>query len=374
MRLNNRKELMELIAGKTLSRREMLALGGSAALAAGLAGLSPKARAAGKFDGKSVVFASWGGAYQDAQKVCYCDPFAQKTGATVVQDGPMDEAKFRAMVESGDSVWDVGDITHEFLFNGIKNNLFEKLDLTKINVARVDERYRNDYGIGDIVWSYNIGYSTKTFKDGTHPKSWAEVFDLDKFPGTRTLPGSSPNATLEVAALADGVPVDKLYEVLGTDEGLDRALKKLSSIKDKLILWDTNSQSQQLFIDGEVTCGMILNGRAYDAAQKGGQIAVDWNQNIQSIDYLVIPRGAKNIETALGLIDEMTVAENQAKLANMIAYSPTNKEAFATIDPKIVPWLATSPENAAKGFVIDGVFWEKNLEKISERWEEWKLS
>ena len=30
---------------------------------------------------KTVVFASWGGAYQDAEKVSYCDPFAQMTRA-----------------------------------------------------------------------------------------------------------------------------------------------------------------------------------------------------------------------------------------------------------------------------------------------------
>ena len=35
-----------------------------------------------KFDGKKVVFASWGGSYQDAQKQAFCDPFAASTGAS----------------------------------------------------------------------------------------------------------------------------------------------------------------------------------------------------------------------------------------------------------------------------------------------------
>ena len=38
----------------------------------------------------------------------------------------------------------------------------------------------------------------------------------------------------------------------------------------------------------------------------------------------------------MALIDEMTVAENQAKLANLIAYSPTNPDAFKTVDPALV--------------------------------------
>jgi len=30
------------------------------------------------------------------------------------------------MVQSGNPVWDVVDVTHEFLYNGIKNNLFRE--------------------------------------------------------------------------------------------------------------------------------------------------------------------------------------------------------------------------------------------------------
>jgi putative spermidine/putrescine transport system substrate-binding protein len=133
-------------------------------------------------------------------------------------------------------------------------------------------------------------------------------------------------------------------------------------------------QSQQLFTDGEVTCGLILNGRAYDAVQKGAKINLVWNQNIQSIDYLVIPKGSRNRDVAMALIGEMTVAENQAKLANLIAYSPTNPDAFKTIDPAISPWLCTNPENASKGFLSNAEYWRDHYEELAERWVAWKLS
>ena len=275
------------LAGQGFSRRKVLSLGGSLA-AASLVALMNHAVPAGQFDGKQVVFASWGGAYQDAQKECYCVPFEKKTGPKVLQDGPMDEAKFRTMVQSGNPVWDMVDVTHEFLYNGIKNDLFEKLELSKIDVSRISPRYRTDYGIGDIVWSYNIGYSTKQFTEDNHPKSWADVFDTKKFSGSRTMPGNTPAPAMEVALMADGVTPGELYKMLATPEGVKRAFDKLSSIKQQIIFWETNSKSQQLFADGEVSCGVILNGRAYDAAQKGVPIAIDWNQNIQSIDYLVI--------------------------------------------------------------------------------------
>ena len=169
--------------------------------------------------------------------------------------------------------------------------------------------------------------------------------------------------------LADGVAPDKLYPL-----DVDRAFKKLDAIKGQTVFWTTNSQSQQLFVDREVVAGIILNGRVYDAAQKGAKIALSWEQNIQAVDYLVVPKGSKNRDAAMRLIDTMTVAENQAKVANMIAYSPTNIEAYKTIDPKLEPWLCTTPENTKKGFIMSQLYWRDHLKDLTERWTAWKIA
>jgi putative spermidine/putrescine transport system substrate-binding protein len=350
----------------TTTRRRLLR--GGSALALGAALGSRPARAATDLKGKTVVFASWGGAYQDAEKLCYCEPFAAATGATVVQDGPMNAAKFRAMIEGGAPDWDVADVTIDFLYAGIGDKLFEKIDTSLVKTSRLSPQFVNEYGIGCIVWSYNLGYSTKVFPAGAQPRGWADLFDLKRFPGKRTL-GDNVVATLEVALLADGVTPDKLYPL-----DVDRAFKKLDTIKAETIFWSTNSQSQQLFVDGEVGLGLILNGRAYDAAKKGAPIAISWEQNIQSIDYLVVPAGSRNRDAAMVLIDTMTDPENQAKLANKIAYAPTNPAAFKSIDPAVEPWLSTAPDNIKQGFVINAAYWRDNLKSLQERWAMWKLS
>jgi putative spermidine/putrescine transport system substrate-binding protein len=331
-------------------------------------GFGSPAGAAGEFAGKTVVFAGWGGAYQDAEKTSYCDPFAKETGARVLQDGPMNAAKFRAMIESGAPNWDVADITIDFLYAGTGDNLFEKIDRSIIDTSRIDPKFVHEYGVGCIVWSYNLGYSTKAYAGKEKPKTWADVFDLAKFPGKRGL-GDNPVATMEVALLADGVPIEKLYPL-----DVDRALKKLSTIKSQTIFWATNSQSQQLFVDGEINLGLILNGRAYDAAKKGAPIAISWEQNIQSVDYLVVPKGSRNREPAMKLIDYMTLPANQAKMANLLAYAPTNPKAFVDVDPQVSSWLSTEPDNVKKGFVINAEYWRDNLKKNTEQWTAWKLS
>src|SRR5882724_5883463 len=144
------------------TRRTVLA--GAAAAAAMPFG----ARAQGSMDlkGTTVVFTSWGGAYQDAEKVAYCEPFEKATGAKVVQDGPMNVAKFRAMASSGAPDWDVVDITGGFLEVAAKDGLLEKIDPKLVTLSRIDPRFDHEYGVGCIVWSYNLGYSTTAFPNG----------------------------------------------------------------------------------------------------------------------------------------------------------------------------------------------------------------
>jgi putative spermidine/putrescine transport system substrate-binding protein len=350
-----------------LGRRQFLAASGGAA-ALGLIGAPGIARAQSKFAGQKVVFASWGGAYQDAQKVSYCEGFAKKTGATVVQDGPVSYSKLRVMIEQGAPTWDVVDVTIDFLYSAAKDNLFEKIDTSAVNTSRIEKKFVHEYGVGNIVWSYNIGYNTTIFPTGKHPQSWADVFDVQRFPGRRSL-RDRVNPMLEIALLADGVKPENLYPL-----DVNRAFKKLDTIKKHAVFWTTNSQSQQLLIDGEAGVGVINNGRIYDAVQKGGKLAIEWNENMQSVDYLVVPRGVKNKAIAMALVDEMTLPEHQAKVAELMALAPTNPDAFKHISPSVSPWLTTTPENARKGFLVNEEYWKDHYKELAEKWEAWKLS
>jgi putative spermidine/putrescine transport system substrate-binding protein len=133
-----------------LDRRQILK--GSAAMAAGSA-FPLRAQAQGKYTGQKVVFASWGGVYQEASKKGYCDSFAAKTGATVIQDGPVDYAKLRTMIQNGAPTWDVVDVTIDFLFNAAKDDLFEKIDTSIVDTKMLPAKYVHEYGIANIVWS-----------------------------------------------------------------------------------------------------------------------------------------------------------------------------------------------------------------------------
>lgn len=349
-----------------LDRRSFLKYGlySSASLMALGAGLRP-AWAAADLSGREMVFASWGGSYQAAQESSYCVPFMESTGATVIQDGPMSGSKLRTMVEAGEPIWDTVDVTDTFLF--ANEDLFEDLDFDIVDASALDQDYVHPKGIGCIVWSYNIGYNTEVVGD-TVPQSWADVFDVEKFPGKRAL-RDRVYPMMEIALMADGVAPEDLYPL-----DVDRAFAKLDTIKDHVIWYSSNSVSQQLFVDQEVGVGVILNGRAFDVNRKGAPVEINWNQNIRSIDYLVIPKGAPNAEVAQHFMNATADADNQALMANTLAYAPVNPAAFANVEADVLPWLATSEENQAKGFLIRADYWRDNLEALTERWTEWKLS
>ena len=74
-----------------------------------------------------------------------------------------------------------------------------------------------------------------------------------------------PDVNLEFALLADGVPSEQVYEVLSTQEGLDRAFRKLDTIKDQVVWWEAGAQAPQLLADGEVAMSTAYNGRIFNA-------------------------------------------------------------------------------------------------------------
>src|SRR5215813_6795383 len=81
-----------------------------------------------------------------------------------------------------------------------------------------------EYGITSYSLGTNLVYRKDKFPNGG-PQSWADFWDVKKFPGSRCLYDRSFSC-LAFALLADGVPTDKLYPM-----DVDRAFRKMSELK-----------------------------------------------------------------------------------------------------------------------------------------------
>ncbi|MFQ5984523.1 MAG: ABC transporter substrate-binding protein, partial [Alphaproteobacteria bacterium] len=280
-------------------------------------------------------------------------------------------AKIRAMVETGNVEWDVIDVEKaEFSFL-CEEGLLERIDYAALGGKdRFYDAAVSDCGVGAIFWGTIWAYDKDRVK--TAPKTWADFFDVKNFPGPRSL-RRNPKSTLEFALMGDGVPTDEVYDLLRTDEGIERAYRKLDEIKPHVkVWWTAGAQPPQLLTDGEVAYTTAYNGRIYNAIAKEGQnFEMMFDQHLAELDYWAIPKGSPKKDLAMKFLAFATRAERQADQTNYISYSPTVKEATPQINPCVLKDLPTAPENFKNALVVDTEFWNENLEALTEEFEAW---
>jgi len=318
---------------------------------------------AGPASAADMVFTSWGGTTQDAQKQHWADTFTAADGVNVTQDGPTDYGKLKAMVESRNVAWDVVDVEGDYAVQAGNAGLLEKLDFSVIDKTKLDPRFVTDYSVGSFYYSFVIGCN----KDAVEacPKSWADLFDLAKFPGTRTFYKWSAPGVIEAALLADGVAADKLYPL-----DLDRAFKKLDTIKSEIVWWDSGAQSQQLLASAEAPFGSFWNGRLTALAQTGVTVETSWTNNITAADALVVPKGTKNKDAAMKFIANATSDKAQAEFATMTGYAPINTGSPKLMDAEL---RKTLPDQQAETQVnADMSYWAAHRDEIGTRWYAWQ--
>src|SRR5215211_1732262 len=156
-----------------------------------------------------------------------------------------------------------------------------------------------------MLYANVLAYNTERV-EGT-PSSWADFFNTRKFPGRRGL-HKVPSETLEVALLADGV-------------------------------------------------------------HSGDPVKIQWNQNLQTADYLVVPKGTTRKGQAMKLIAYCVSGENNHRLSDYIEYAPINEESIPKVDSQVAPQLPTAHRDV--GVTYNAEWWDNNREAVTERFNEW---
>jgi putative spermidine/putrescine transport system substrate-binding protein len=318
--------------------------------------------------GEQITFVSQGGAYQKAQTIAILDPAAKKLGITINQDSIPDAwPVIKSQVASGKPSWDVVDVPSGYCLRAGEQGLVEKLDFSKLpNGAAMPAEYRSAYSVAYEFYSSVLAYSQKKFPAEAAPNSWADFWDVKKFPGRRAL-RNHPIATLEAALMADGVAPDKLYPL-----DVDRAFRKLEEIKPNVTVWWTSgAQSAQLLNDGEVDMVMAWNGRISALVKEGAKVGFTYNQGVLQSTSLCILKDAPNLATAVRFLNEAVDPVSQANLPLHIDYGPANPKAFDTgvITPERVAQLPSAPENARKQALMSYAWWSSPAGEAAEkRW------
>jgi putative spermidine/putrescine transport system substrate-binding protein len=340
----------------------------ASAPAASASGSAPTSEACNppRQEGVTLSFVSFGGVYQEAQRKAWLEPYTELTGVQFVEDENSSNATIKAQVESGQVTWDVVDVGNDFGLDAHKD-LLEPLDYSLIPRDEILENLgAGDYRVPDITYGVVLAYNTDVTA-GKVPEGWADYFDTTKIPGKRGAWDYSEGGMFEFALMADGVAPAELYPL-----DLERATAKLDTIKDEIVFWTSGAGSQELIGSGEIAMTMIWNGRGWSAKNVDNKpVEIQWNQQIVTADYLVVPKGSPNKEAAMRFIAYTICAENNAKPSQYIPYGPTNKN--STPDPSKVPDLSVSnaDENSA---YFDDEYLIENYDEIEAAWQAWKGS
>lgn len=321
------------------------------------------------FAGDQLTLVSWGGNFQKSQHIAYFEPFSAATGIKVTEgEWSGESAKIRAMVETKTVSWDVVDGGYG-IGQMCTAGIIETIDWNKLGLDPAKFKGRQECGVPTSAAANVIVYDKDKLANG--PKTIADLFDLKKIPGKRGL-NKSAQVNLEWALIADGVPIHDVYKVLATPDGVDRAFKKLDTIKKDVIWWTAGAQPAQLLADGQVVMTSAWNGRVYDAVKNSGKnFEIMWDATLLSWDYWMIPKGTPRLDDAYKFIAFASSPEAQAKMAGLIPYAPSNEDATALVDPEILPNLPSAPDNMKNSLDIDLAFWGDNGDQLEQRFTAW---
>ena len=319
---------------------------------------------AAQAEGK-VIIASWGGSYQEAQSKALFVPASEATGVEVIEETYGGMADVRLKVNANAMTWDIVASGSGSAARAAAEGLLEKLDYDVIDVSDFAPGLYTDYCLGGDVFSTVMAWNTATYGDNA-PKSWADFWDVEKFPGKRSYRGGVAGA-LEPALMADGVPMEEVYAVLSTPEGIDRAIDKIRELKPHIaVWWSSGAQHAQLMKDGEVDMITGWNGRFDNARVDGAKVAYTFNQALLDYDCFAVPKGAPNKDTAMQFLAEISKPEYQANLPKYITYGPTNTKAYeiGKIDEEVARALPSHPDNAKLQLPIN-LEWYSEFEQLA---------
>ncbi|MGI9514286.1 MAG: ABC transporter substrate-binding protein [Anderseniella sp.] len=323
-----------------------------------------------------ITVVSWGGSYGEAQDKALFTDASKNSGIEIVRESGASMSKACLQVESGSVTWDLVVTGSGGAAAAAAKGCLEKIDYNVVDVSDFYDNLFTDYCVGSDVFATVMSWNTDKYGEpGSEgaPKSWADFFDVKKFPGTRAYRANNVDGALEPALMADGVPADKVYEVLSTREGKERAINKIRELKPHIaVFWGSGAQQAQLMKDAEVDMTTGWNGRFDNAKKDGAKVGYTFNQALLDYDCFAMPKGAPNKDTAMKFLAEISKPEYQANLPFHITYGPTNKKAYEiTKAPKeLIEALPSHPNNVPKMLPVSLAWYAEHRQEALEMYME----
>jgi putative spermidine/putrescine transport system substrate-binding protein len=326
-----------------------------------------------------LTIASWGGAYEAAQRQAVIGPFANDTGLVVglaVYDGSWSALAERGAVEGWDVVDMLADQARVACARGLLLEIAPRALFSAEALADFTPVGPDRCAVPQNAYARVMAFDDRAFA-GVKPTRIEDFFDTTRFPGPRAIQ-RSPDGILEWALLAEGVPPEQVYGLLSTDRGLRLAFRRLETIRDDIVWWQDPAEPARMLADGTAVMAAGFNGRFFDMAQRGGAgrdrapIDIVWDGRIIGIEVWAIAATTDAPDAARAFVTHAADPASMARLATHIPYGPTRRSAFDRIglNPDTgVPMrahLPNAPQHDGRALVRDSA-WYANTEDLRQR-------
>lgn len=332
----------------------------------------PLALATTQTQARDITAVDFGGATGAAMQKDFYGPYAKASHNPVTSlsyNGT--QAKIQSMVQSGDVIWDLVAVEAANIGRGCEEGNFERVDWASVVNARdMFPGVIRKCGIGNMFYSEGLGYDASKFKGKTAPSSWADYWDVKKFPGKRGM-NRSAVINLEFALMADGVATKDVYTVLATKAGVARALAKLDEIRPYIVWWENGTQVVPMLASGDVAMSTVANPRINDARKAGAPMVYVWRQSGLTMDYWAIPTGSPKKAQVIAMVKQAMQPAAQAAFSGAINSGPVSQKALSDLPADVQAKLPNSPANIKDALYPNPDFWAAHGDELERAFLAW---
>ena len=225
-----------------------------------------------------------------------------------------------------------------------------------------------DFGITNDIYAPAMAYDANQWPDpASAPSSWEDFWDLDAFPGIRSMEASRPLFNTPAASRSLGIPAAETYPM-----DFEAMLSRLDEIKSDIVFYESFTQSAQFMVAGEVDIIFASTGRIQEANDAGANFVIVPETYIRnSGTNFVVPANAEHPKNAALLASFCASIGPSAAFANLRRLPPSNLLAFDLLDADLKEIVATAPQFEDTTVVISDEWYGTRIDEIENRWIEW---
>ena len=295
--------------------------------------------------GEVIAFSNGGSFTEGARKYVF-DPFTKATNIKVIDVvADIAEPQVNAMVRAGKVDWDWIMVQSQNFPGMAAQGMFAPIDYTLWDPEALAGAPRAARRADSVVVGSSaqvLAYDSRAYPNANNaPKTWADFWNVKKFPGPRGLYGIDAKRNVVFALLADGMAPENIWPL--TDEKLDRAFKKLDEIKPHITKWWVGGgEAPQLLINREYVMTSAFNNRMIIAIRSGAPLKFGYDGAAMNQTWAAVLKDGPNPANAQKLVAFMNRAQIAAGWTLGTMFPGSNTLRSRLVD--IAPWVGIGAE------------------------------